>query len=96
MKQWRQFRGYSQEFAAEFLGMSRSNLSKIENAKVPYDQHLIEKAAELYKADPASLIVRNPEDKNAPWSILDNLKPATRERALEVLRALRIADDQAA
>jgi transcriptional regulator with XRE-family HTH domain len=96
LKQWRQYRGYSQEFAGEFLGMARSNLSKIENGKVPYDQHLLEKAAELYKTDPASLIMRNPKDADAPWSIIDQLKPATRERALEVLRALRLADEQAA
>lgn len=62
--------------------MSRTTLSKIENAKSPYSQRLLEDAAEAYGCEPEDLIMRDPTKPDAIWSILDTLKkadPAERE-----------------
>lgn len=95
LKEWRQHRGYTQEKAAEMLGMDRSNLSKIENSKVPYDQELLELAAEAYRCDVADLLVRDPTQAEAMWSIWHSLKPDQRVTATRLLKALQ-EDEKAA
>jgi transcriptional regulator with XRE-family HTH domain len=76
LKEWREYRGLSQEQGAERLGLSRTQLSKIENLKSPYSQALLEAAADAYQCEPADLIMRNPAVQGAPWSIYESLKKA--------------------
>lgn len=57
------------------IGMSHGTLSRIEQGKVPYNQHLLDLLAEVYGTDPGSLIMRNPMTPDAPWSIYDEVKP---------------------
>lgn len=72
LREWREYRGLTQEQAAERLNVSRTLLSKIENAKSPYVQGFMEAAAEAYMCDVADLIMRDP---NSPiWSIYDTLR----------------------
>lgn len=91
MKEWRNYRELSQERAASRLDISRSQLSKIENFKSPYSQGLIEAAAEAYNCTVADLLIRNPLDTSAPWSIMDQLQKATpnlRQQAAAVIETL--------
>lgn len=60
LKHWRKKTRLSQEKAAEVFDMDRSNLSRIERAKVPYSQQLLERAADLYKCEPWDLLHVNP------------------------------------
>ena len=76
LREWREHRNLTQEAAASRLDVSRTLLSKIENAKSPYTQSFMEKAAEAYGCDVADLIVRNPLNMDALWSIQDQLKKA--------------------
>lgn len=76
LRAWREHRGFDQEKAAERLGISRTQLSKIENIRSPYSQGLLEAAAEAYSCTVADLIMRNPLDKDAPYSLDDSLKKA--------------------
>lgn len=87
IKEWRDHRGLSQEQVASRLQISRENYGRIEAGKVPYNQDFLELAAWALNCDVADLLMRDPTDKSAPWSILDTLKKAdtpTRERILEV------------
>ncbi len=79
MKEWREFRGLTQEQAAARFDMDRTNLSKIERMKVPFDQPLLEMAADAYRCDPADIIMRNPLIQGAPWSLQDSLRQASPE-----------------
>lgn len=72
LREWREYRQLTQEQAAERLNVSRTLLSKIENAKSPYVQGFMEAAAEAYRADVADLIMRDP--RSPVWSIYDTLK----------------------
>ena len=76
LRQWREYRGLDQEQAASRLDISRSQLSKIENMKSPYSQGLLESAADAYMCSVADLLMRNPLDEDAPWSIYETLKKA--------------------
>ena len=76
LKEWREFRGLDQETAAERIGISRTQLSKIENMKSPYSQGLLEMAADAYRCSEADLLMRNPLNEEAPWSLQDSLLKA--------------------
>lgn len=88
VREWRQYRGLSQDRLAERLEMSKASLSRIESGKQPYTQDVLEALAYALACEPADLIVRNPLDAEAPWSIWDTLKPAQRKQAIRVLKAL--------
>lgn len=76
-KQWREHSNLTQEAAASRLDISRSMLSKIENGQQPYTQIQLELAAEAYGTDPASILMRNPKDKAAPFAIANKLVGVT-------------------
>ncbi|MBW3095666.1 helix-turn-helix domain-containing protein [Pseudohoeflea coraliihabitans] len=77
LREWREHLNITQEQAAESLNISRSLLSKIENAQSPYSQGLIEAASDYYGVSVASLLMRNPLIPDAVWSIHDNLEKAS-------------------
>lgn len=84
LRDWREHNNMTQEQAAEPLFMDASNLGRIERGLVPYDQNLLERAAELYGCEPADLLVRNPRDPEGIWSIWDRAKPGERRQLVEV------------
>lgn len=67
------------------LGLSQSNISRVESGKIPYNQDLLEILAEVYSTDPASLIMRNPADPDGLWSIYDQIPETERATALKVV-----------
>lgn len=75
------------------LGLSQSNISRVESGKIPYNQDLLEILAEVYGTDPASLIIRNPADPEGIWSIYDNIPEAQRATALKVLQGFKTGTD---
>jgi transcriptional regulator with XRE-family HTH domain len=68
LKEWRSYRGVSQQAAADFISVSRGLLSKIENAQSPYLQQHVEGLARLYESTPAELIGRDPTQPARPSS----------------------------
>ena len=80
LKEWRKHRGLTQERAAERLGLEQSTLSRLERGQLPYNQDFLEAAAKAYSCEPQDLLMRNPLDEDAVWSIADNLKTATPEQ----------------
>ncbi|TCU34059.1 helix-turn-helix domain-containing protein [Rhizobium azibense] len=60
LREWRRISGISQKDAAVELNISRPLLSQIENAKSPYTQRLIERAAQVYGCTPTE-ILRGPK-----------------------------------
>lgn len=82
LAEWRKHANLTQEKAADRLGITQASLSRLETGKQPYSQDFLERAAEAYGTDPASILMRNPLDKEAPWSIENKLKslpPAERQ-----------------
>ena len=82
LKEWRESRQLTQEQAAERLNISRTLLSKIENAKSPYTQGFMQAAAEAYRCDVADLIMRDPS--SPLWSIYDTLRALPTEQQAQV------------
>lgn len=91
IREWRKFRGLNQEQLAERIGIGKPYVSKIETGKRRYDQPFLEAAAEALNCTPADLLVRDPTDPEGIWSIWDDLKPAERAQAVNVIKALKRA-----
>jgi transcriptional regulator with XRE-family HTH domain len=87
-RQWRIYRGFSQEQLANRLDTSVASISRIENGSQPYTQDVLEALAEALNTDPASLLMRNPEEPEAIWSLWDNAKPGERQMIVDIARTV--------
>jgi len=88
IRQWREYRGYSQEKLGGMLDTSGSMISRIENGETPYTQDVLEALAEALKTDPASLLMRDPSDPDALWSIWDQAKEGQRQMITDIARTI--------
>lgn len=89
IREWRKFRGLTQDQLAERIGITKGYLSKIENGKKRYDQPFLEAAAQVLRCEPADLIMRDPIDPEGIWSIWDQLRPVERAQVVEIAKALK-------
>lgn len=70
LKEWRKFRGLTQEALAEAVGMSKGNISQLEQAVQGYSQEGLESLAEALKTEPGFLLAVDPfkqEDFLSVW-----------------------------
>lgn len=88
IKQWRKKKGWSQGTLADAIGVSTATISQIENAKTPYNQGQLEGIAYVLGCEPADLLMRNPTDPSAIWSLWDQAKPAERQQIVRLFEAL--------
>ena len=89
IKEWRKYRGLTQEQLAERIGIARSYLTKIERGTRRYDQPFLEAAADALRCEPGDIIMRDPTEQDGIWSIWDTLNPLERQQAVAVIRAIR-------
>ena len=88
IKQWREHRKLNQEQLAERLEMTQSHLSMLENGKRGYTQETLEAVAHALQTDVASLLMRNPADGDAIWSIWENAKPGERQMIVDIAKTV--------
>src|SRR5947209_7376471 len=86
IKQWRDFRNLSQDALGERIGTSGGSISRIENGEQPYTQDTLEALAEALMTDPASLLMRNPTDEDAIWSVWENAKEGDRRKIVDIAK----------
>jgi transcriptional regulator with XRE-family HTH domain len=89
IKEWRTYRGLSQERLADRIGKSPGLISQIETRKGPYTQETLEAIADALLCEPVDLLIRNPLDPEGIWSLWDALEPPERQQAVKVLKALK-------
>lgn len=92
LREWRDFRGYTLEQAAEMIGMSRENLGKIENRRVPYNQDVLEQLAEAYNCEVSDLLIRDPTEPENIWSIWNNAKQGAKVAIISFAKTLKEQD----
>ncbi len=66
VREWRKFRGLTQEQLAERLNTTKANISRIENLRQGYTQDFLEACADVLKTEPALLLTKNPFGHEAP------------------------------
>lgn len=87
LRQWRKHRDMSQERFADLMEVDRTVISKIENGKVSYTQGFLEAAAYALRCQPADLLMRDPSQPDAIWTIWEQIPETERARAVAVLKA---------
>jgi transcriptional regulator with XRE-family HTH domain len=69
--------------------MTHATLSRIERGKLPYNQHLLELLADVYRTDIPSLIMRDPTEPDGIWSIWDGLSPPQKTQVVEIAKTIK-------
>src|SRR5579872_5021004 len=69
------------------MDISEGQLSRIERGETPYGQDILEALAQVLRCEPADLIMRDPTQADAIWSLLDTLKPMERQQAIDAIKA---------
>ena len=89
IKEWRLYRGYTQERLAGLVDMGAPSISQLENAKQGYTEETLAKLADALQCAPADLLGRDP---NKPVDylirIVTGLTPDEQERAVRVIEAM--------
>lgn len=62
IKEWREFRGLSQEELAERIDSTKTSISRIESLETGYTQDTLEAIADALGTHPANLLTRLPND----------------------------------
>ena len=86
-KEWRKYRGFTQEELAEMVGITAPSVSQLEKGKQGFTDSTLEAFATALTCNPGDLLMRNPLDEDAPWSIWDSIPRLDRPRALRLLKA---------
>lgn len=79
IKQWREHRELTQDQLAERLFVSKATISRIEGGTQSYTQDFLEACAEALRTEPASLIMRDPTNEDAIWSLWDRAEQGQRQ-----------------
>lgn len=88
IRQWRKKKGWNQAKLADAIGVSTATISQIENGETGYKQEYLEGIAYALGCEPADLLMRDPSDPEAIWSLWDSAKPAQRKQILGIIRGL--------
>lgn len=84
-REWRKHRQFNQEELAELVGVTPSTISQLETGKQGFTDSTLTALAEALTCTPGDLLMRNPLDLDAPWSIWDSVKKTTPERRREIV-----------
>lgn len=88
VRQWREYRGLTLEQLAERVEMTPSYLSMFERGQRGYTQNTLEAFADALQTDVASLLMRDPTDEEAVWSIWEHAKPSERKMIVDIARTI--------
>lgn len=78
IREWREFRGFTQERLAELLGTTKTSVSRIEASKQPYTQDFLEACADALGTHPGTLLIRAPVEADRTPS---SLSPRAEKRS---------------
>jgi transcriptional regulator with XRE-family HTH domain len=87
-REWRKYRHMTLERAAEAAHMTAGNLSAMERGTQGYTQAGLEALALAYSCEPAHLLMVNPTQDDAMWSIWEKAGEGERKIISEVARTI--------
>lgn len=76
------------EQAAAELNITAGALSQHERGETNYGRNLLEALAALYGCQPGDLIMRNPLDTEAVWSLWDQAKKGQRDQIVSMMKII--------
>lgn len=90
-REWRKKRQMTQEELAELVGVTPPSISQLERGLQGFSDSTLEALAVALGCSPGDLLMRNPLDEDAPWSIWDSVKqspPDTRRAIVAVVETM--------
>lgn len=93
LREWREFRGLTQERLAERLETTNATISRWENGKVPWNSDQLAALADALSVEAADLFRDPAKPEFQAWQIITGLRPETQRQALAVLEALAQAEE---
>lgn len=82
---WRKHRGFTQEQLAGMIGVATASISQLETGKQGYTDSTLAALADALSCEPADLLMRNPLDSQAPWTIWNKLEPNQKRQFMAIL-----------
>lgn len=90
LKQWREYRGLTQEQLADRVGWSVGNVSQLERGLQGYSDEGLALLADALQCTPGQILDVDPTDDSAIWSLWERARPGQRNTLLEVAREMVI------
>lgn len=88
LKEWREYRGLTQEVLADRAGMTVSNISQLERGLQGYSDEGLERLAFALRCEPGHILTVNPLDEDGIWSLWERAEPAQRQVIKDVAKGL--------
>lgn len=88
LREWREHRGMTLEQVAEALNVTAGALSQAELGKTNYTRPMLEFLADLYRCEPGDLLMRDPTDSDAPWTLWEQAKKGQREQIISMMKII--------
>ena len=88
VREWRKFRGLTQERLAERTPFSHGAISQLETGRTAYTQDMLEALAHALDCSPGDLLNVNPYKAGEVVDLMRLINDTNREQAIRVLRAL--------
>lgn len=84
-REWRKHRGMTQEDLAAEVGVTASSISQLETGKQGWTDATLIALADALHCQPADLLMRNPLDKDAPYSLWEKVQKAPKGKRQEII-----------
>lgn len=88
VKEWRKFRGLTQERLAERTPFTTGAISQLETGRTKYTQDMIEALAFALECEPGDLLSRDPTKEGEVVDLLSRLSDENKDAAIKMLKAL--------
>lgn len=88
VKEWRKFRGLTQERLAERTPFTPGAISQLETGRTRYTQEMLEALAEALNCSPGDLLSVNPTKEGEVVDLMRLINDRNRDQAIRVLKAL--------
>lgn len=88
LKEWRKYRGMTQEQLAEAAGMVVSNVAQLEQGRQGYSDKGLEALADALRCTPGQILMVDPTKDEAIWSIWETANQGDRQKIVDIARTI--------
>lgn len=92
IREWRKFRGLTQERLAELTPYTHGAISQLETGRTKYTQDMLEALADALGCSPGDLLNVDPSKQGEVTDLMRMINDQNRDQAIRVLKALTGTD----